>query len=192
MLQTLIKHSKNHNALIDSEKITIKEKIVLLTDINDKVYSEKQYQKNYWETIKRGLSDQNQFCRNMAILILKRNIKTFETTNELLWTTFFDIYDTFESFGSHLTRAVWPRTELFFEHLLSCEEPKHYLDNFSFWLEALYQRAGSHINLKVRRYIQKQTLERAYMTNKVPQILFNEFIMALDQGLIFKDSSLYT
>lgn len=36
---------------------------------------------------------------------------------ELLWSTFFDIYDTLESFGSHLTKAVWHRTELFYKFM---------------------------------------------------------------------------
>lgn len=170
----------------------MKEKLILLTDINEKIYHDQEHQKDYWETIRQGLSNNSQYCRNMAIQLLKLNIKKYQQTNELLWTTFFDIYDTFESFGSHLTKAVWPRTEIFYNYLKDSAEPKHALEDFSFWLEALYQRASCHINLKVRRYIQKQTLERTYMTDKVSNILFKELIMALDQGLIFKDSSLFT
>jgi hypothetical protein len=46
---------------------------------------------------------------------VKQNLKAQGVgENELLWTTFFDIFGTLESFGSHLVKAVWPRTEIFF------------------------------------------------------------------------------
>jgi hypothetical protein len=90
--------------------------------------------------------------------------------NELLWTTFFDIFDTLESFGSHLVKAVWPRTEIFFQHIKSGDYTP--LEDFRIWLTVLFKRAGSHMNIKVRRYVQKHTLSRSYMTNQI-----NEFLL---------------
>ena len=74
---------------------------------------------------------------------------------EEMWTIFFDIYDTLESFGSHLVKAVWPRTEIFFAHINSFKdgEAVHPLLDFRKWLSVLYERVGSHVNLKARRYV---------------------------------------
>lgn len=43
---------------------------------------------------------------------------TEEAEFELLWTTFFDVMDTLEGFGSHLLKAIWPRIDLFFDFVL--------------------------------------------------------------------------
>jgi hypothetical protein len=76
---------------------------------------------------------------------------------ELLWSTFFDIYDTLESFGSHLTKAVWHRTELFydfmrkFDTLYSSGTQIHPLEDMRMWLLVIYDRVGTHNNIKIRR-----------------------------------------
>ena len=41
---------------------------------------------------------------------------------EQLWTTFFDVYDTLESFGSHLTKALWHRVEVFYDFVRKNDE----------------------------------------------------------------------
>jgi hypothetical protein len=66
--------------------------------------------------IRDGLVDQDNYCRKVSISVLKSNLVTLGTEDiykgfisqnefELLWTTFFDLYDTLESFGSHLTKV---------------------------------------------------------------------------------------
>ena len=84
------------------------------------------------------------------------DLKDFET----LWTTFFDVYDTLESFGSHLTKAVWHRVELFYDYIrrndakyASNEKAFHPLEDMKMWLLVLYHRVSSHANLKIRRFI---------------------------------------
>ena len=63
-----------------------------------------------------GLYDQDQYCRKISMALLKGNLKSlgneslyasiFTTAEfELHWTTFFDLYDTLESFGTHLTKV---------------------------------------------------------------------------------------
>ena len=70
--------------------------------------------------------------------------------------------------------------------------PKHPLLDFKEWLLVLYGRVTSHINLKLRRYVLKSTLKRKYMTVFMGNYLFDEFLKALNKGLIFKDSNIYT
>jgi hypothetical protein len=48
------------------------------------------------------------------------------------------------------------------------------------------------MNLKLRRYVQKSTLKRKYMTTHMKEYVFDEFIKSLNKGLIFKDSNIYT
>ena len=78
---------------------------------------------------------------------------------ELLWSTFFDIYDTLESFGSHLTKAVWHRTELFydfmreFDALYASGDRIHPLEDMRMWLLVIYHRVGTHNNIKIRRQV---------------------------------------
>lgn len=48
------------------------------------------------------------------------------------------------------------------------------------------------MNLKLRRYVQKSTLKRKYMTVHLPEYVFDEFLKALNKGLIFKDANIYT
>jgi len=54
---------------------------------------------------------------------LKSNLKITDSSKfELEWTAFFDVFDTLESFGSHLTKAVWHRTEVFYEFIRRNEQ----------------------------------------------------------------------
>jgi len=48
------------------------------------------------------------------------------------------------------------------------------------------------MNLKLRRYVQKSTLKRKYMTKHMSDYVFDGFLKALNKGLIFKDSNIYT
>ena len=77
----------------------------------------------YWGMIREGLHDLDQYCRKVSMAVLKANLKQLMGTDssfltmqnnpvaiakpefELMWTTFFDLYDTLESFGSHLTKV---------------------------------------------------------------------------------------
>ena len=79
---------------------------------------------------------------------------------ELLWSTFFDIYDTVESFGSHLTKAVWHRTELFYKFMSNFDQTYsnssiqiNPLEDMRMWLLVIYHRVASHNNIKVRRFV---------------------------------------
>jgi hypothetical protein len=56
----------------------------------------------------------------------------------------------------------------------------------------LYKRVQNHMNLKLRRYVQKSTLKRKYMTRHMGEYVFDEFLKSLNKGLIFKDSNIYT
>ena len=60
--------------------------------------------------------DQDNYCRKISMTVLKHNLQVMGTEElykgfiskvefEGLWTTFFDLYDTLESFGSHLTKV---------------------------------------------------------------------------------------
>ena len=106
---------------------------------------------------------------------------------ESLWTNFFDIYDTLESFGSHLVKAIWHRVELFYEFITKNDELyiKHddskedyrmpYLSDFRSWLLVIYDRVASHANLKIRKFIQKKTLTRTYITIHMAEYYMGEF-----------------
>ena len=67
-----------------------------------------------------------------------------------MWTTFFDVYDTLDSFSSHLTKAIWERTEMFYAHK---EAPTHPLNDFKSWLHVLNTRALTHENVNIKKYI---------------------------------------
>jgi hypothetical protein len=66
--------------------------------------------------IREGLYDLDSYCRKVSMAVLKQNLKCLggeaikekvvdKEEFETLWTTFFDLYDTLESFGSHLTKV---------------------------------------------------------------------------------------
>lgn len=56
----------------------------------------------------------------------------------------------------------------------------------------LYKRVQSHMNLKLKRYVQKSTLKRGYMTMHMGDYVFEWLVLALNKGLLFKDSNIYT
>jgi hypothetical protein len=64
--------------------------------------------------------------------------------------------------------------------------------DFKEWLMVLYKRVQNHMNLKLRKYVQKSTLKRKYMTTHMGEYVFDEFLRSLNRGLIFKDSNIYT
>ena len=70
----------------------------------------------YWGIIRDGLFDPDNYCRKVSMAVLKNNLKSLGQESiykgiltqqefETHWTTFFDLYDTLESFGSHLTKV---------------------------------------------------------------------------------------
>jgi hypothetical protein len=105
----------------DGSSFTPLERLNMLSELNFLFQKIEVIQADdaYWQTIREGLYNIDQSCRKAALNILKYNLQHYVGTSDLeyLWTTFFDIYDTLESFGSHLTKAVWHRTELFYEFI---------------------------------------------------------------------------
>lgn len=57
------------------------------------------------------------FVRKVAFSILRESLGKFDFSRagseakliEEIWAIIFDIYETLESFGSHLNKSVWPR-----------------------------------------------------------------------------------
>jgi len=116
----------------------------------------------YWQLIREGLYDADQACRKFALTVLKSNLNLHQYKDskkfEILWTTFFDIYDTLENFACHLIKAVWHRTEIFYEFIKQNDSIYvtggiHPLEDMRMWLLVLYQRVGTHNNLKLRKFI---------------------------------------
>lgn len=116
---------------------------------------------------------------------------------EQLWTTFFDILDTFESFGSHLIKAVWHRSELLYDFILKNKDVYdsdtyvNPLEDFRQWLLVIYERCNSHPNLKIRRYVLKETLKRPFVTTNMREYIFGQYLSLLNTGLLFKDITFY-
>ena len=146
-------------AMVFGGRLLLKERLIVLFEINQKVIDGRGSNHRYWAVVREGLVDASQFNRNMALKILKQNLSrnqdSYSQKIEEMWTIFFDIYDTLESFGSHLVKAVWPRTEMFFEHIREYrdEDEINPLIDFRIWLSVLFERVGSHVNLKARRYV---------------------------------------
>ena len=159
---------------------------------------------SYWNTIREGLHDYDQASRKLALNVLKGNLKAFQDNNrfsaftkaefENLWSTFFDIIDTLESFASHYTKAIWHRTDLYYECMKKLDDvysqPIVKLDpceDARMWLLVIYHRVASHQNLSIRKYVQKITLDRKFVTPHMKEFFFNEFVAWLNQCLLFKD-----
>ena len=90
---------------------------------------------------------------------------------------------------------MWDRTEVFYAFIKKhyrADSVFHPLVDFKEWLMVLYRRVQTHANLKLRRQVIKSTLNRKYMTTFMSEYLFDEFLKALNKGLIFKDTNLYT
>ena len=102
-------------------------------------------------------------AKNKGLVSIHCSEKEFEQ----LWTTFFDVYDTLESFGSHLIKAIWHRMDFFYDFIrdkkeligLSDEQGQflsntlHKLEDFRLWLYVMYKRVSSHANLKIRKFV---------------------------------------
>ena len=103
-----------------------------------------------------------------------------------------------ESFGSHLIKGIWKRTESYYQFLTKYDEvyktgqPIHPLEDFRIWLLTLYKRVASLQNLKIRKFVQKETLKREYITVHMKEFYFREFLAMLNSGLIYKDVNIYT
>lgn len=55
----------------------------------------------------------------------------------------------------------------------------------------IFDRINSHMNLKIRRHVIKETLKRPFMTTNLPTFLFSQYLTMLNTGLIFKDLTFY-
>lgn len=117
------------------------------------------------------------------------------------------MYDTLESFSSHLIKAIWHRVDVFFDFIKTNKDliglsdasgnfPKnqlHMLEDFRAWLNVLYGRVQSHSNLKTRKYVQKATLKRPFVTEQMRGYFFGEFLAFLNQGHLFRShKTVYT
>jgi hypothetical protein len=178
----------------EGQNFTLAEQLSILKQLNPLFYRTPAIHGNpaYWQLIREGLQEIDQVCRKIALNVLKENLKLFgedrtkgilqlhcsEKEFEQLWTTFFDVYDTLESFSSHLTKAVWHRIDLFYDFIKTSGAlmgpsdadgnfPANQLlvlEDFRAWLFVLYNRVSSHSNLKIRRFVQKTTLKRPFIT----------------------------
>ena len=160
---------------------------------------------DYWGLIKRGMANIDQAPRKIALNILKENLSAVSNTRqlidaaefELMWTTFFDVMDTLDSFGSHLLKAVWHRVDIFYDYILKYKQAYndgttiHPLEDFREWLLVIYNRVNSHSNMKIRRHIVKETLKRPFMTTCMKSFLFGTLMKMLNLGLLFKDITFY-
>ncbi|CDW83820.1 rrna methylase family [Stylonychia lemnae] len=190
------------------ECFTLRERLKILSELNSifNLIPEIINKKYYWRLIKDGLSDTDNYCRKVSMSVLKSNLQVIGNEQlyngfinkeefEQLWTTFFDVYDTLESFGSHLTKAVWGRTEVIYKYIKDKYQDGvqlHPLLDFREWILVVYRRIQTHPNLKVRRCIIKATLKRPYVTTHMNEYIFDIFVKSLNKGLIFKDTNVYT
>lgn len=110
---TLYSHGKDR-----PEYFTLRERLKILNELNSIFNTLPEIVSNpyYWGMIREGLYDMDNYCRKISMTVLKHNLKFMGkediyhdilTTEEFenMWTTFFDLYDTLESFGSHLTKV---------------------------------------------------------------------------------------
>jgi hypothetical protein len=176
----------------------LKERLSILNDLNFVFQANPEIAKrsSYWYLIKEGLVNCDDANRKLSLEVVKGNLKMItdpqasfgveKSEFEAMWTTFFDVFDTLESFGSHLTKAIWHRVELFYEYITKNDElyTRHdskeefsipHLADFRSWLLVIYDRVASHSNLKIRRFIQKKTLTRTYITVHMAEYFMGEF-----------------
>lgn len=148
---------------------TLMERLLILNELNflfqkvSQIYTDPVY----WTTMREGLADTDQATRKLALNALKSNLKTYgapvnftKSEFELFWTTFFDIYDTLESFGAHYTKNIWHRTDLFYEHIRRLDAQYQTgtlnpLEDARMWLLVIYHRVSLHTNLSIRKYVQR-------------------------------------
>ena len=48
---------------------------------------------------------------------IEEEFKIDQKQFENMWTIFFNVYETLDSFSGHLAKAIWDRTEVFYEFL---------------------------------------------------------------------------
>lgn len=107
----------------------------------------------YWDYIRAGLWDYDPLSRKLSIKLLKLNLQRKLKASELdfaglkqkefdkLWETFFEVYDTLDSYSSHLTKAIWERMELLYQTMAHEKADGHPLTRFSLWQVAICQRS---------------------------------------------------
>ena len=107
--------------------------------------------------------------------------------------------DTMESFGSHLIKCIWHRVDVFYQflrtHDVNYTDPAESLgplEDFREWLLVLYKRLSVHQNMKIRKFVQKETLKREFITPHMRQFFFKDFLQMINSALIFKDVNYYT
>lgn len=118
-----------------------------------------------------------------------------------MWTVIFDVIETLESFSSHLTKSIWERTEHLYAflkkniHKFPAQGQRfehHQLMNIVSWLNVLNKRALTHQNQNVRKFIQKELLQREYVTCLMSDSILIDLLHYLNEGLILKDFNAYT
>ena len=79
--------------------------------------------------MRRGLYDYDSLSRKTAIQLIKASLKRPVDAKVLedsgltqkafddLWETFFEIFDTLDSYSSHLTKAIWDRMEKLYKYM---------------------------------------------------------------------------
>lgn len=127
---------------VDDQEIPnflLQERLAIMSELND-IFNQAPSiisDDRYWRYVKEGAYDFDAYCRKLAIQILQQNINKFQNSPEFesqladvyqrfnmnkqqfeqLWSTFFEVYDTLDAFSSHLTKAIWERTEAFYAFL---------------------------------------------------------------------------
>ncbi len=120
--------------------------------------------------------------RKISVAILREALGRHKFQDEEvseIWGVIFDIYETLESFGSHLNKSVWPRIEVLFSYLRVRKAPLEascHLEQVDHWLRLLLRRCVSHTNERVARFVVKAILAREYVTPHIHSYLMNEFL----------------
>lgn len=68
----------------------------------------------------------------------------------------------------------------------------HHLIDFKEWLHCLNVRALTHENHNIRKYVQKEILQRKYVTPLSADFIFDHLLEMLNTGALLKDSNAYT
>ena len=181
---------------------TLGERLKILGQMNEVVVAAQVMTPAYWEMLEAGLYHTDPLSRKMAVRLIQQNLASSksiadqhgmtEKEFESAWATFFELYDTLDSYSSHLTRAVWDRLESLYAMMAKQKSGAHPLANFATWQSALCKRALTHENTNVRKYVLKELLARKYVTRHSAPFIFGALIEALDDGIILRDSNNYT
>ena len=191
----------------EQECFTVMERLSILKKLNKRIQSipEIYNSREYWSLVKTGLAHLDQAPRKVSLSVLKENLSAMTDRRQLteiaefeaLWTTFFDVMDTMESFGSHLVKAIWHRVSVFYDFIrkhkdvYDTQQALNPLEDFRSWLLVIYDRLCSHTNHKIIRYVTKETLRRPFVTTNMTSFIFGQYMAMLNTGLIFKDINFY-